>query len=721
MRSFGEFTYRYRKYILVLWVLIVVGLGFAAFKLPGILSGSGFETEGSFSDVEKILQEDFDIPESSLILVFEKRNEEVSKNTFTSFIGDTLNEFKDMDNLASISSPLENKEMVKGDKAYAIVSFDRDLDGMKRTIDEARKELKDSDEMIVGLTGVPVIVEDMNKASQEDLKRAEMIGLPIALVILLFAFGGLVAAAIPLITGFVSVLSTMGLLYIFGKDLGMSIFLLNVVPMIGIALGIDFALLFVNRFREELENNSVKDAVVTTVATSGRAIIFSGLCVILGMAGMLLIQIDLFQTVAIGGMGVVVLSVLAANTFLPALLGVLGPGVNKLMILKKKKEGQGGWRVFATFVMKHPIVMSTIAFVVLIIGILPIPNMNLIIPEADSLPPHYETRVAYETFQDTFREEDTSEVPVVVQLNEGVSDRGELEKLSDMIDKMEKDKIVENVESIFSASGDLNAEQFAQMMDSPETKEKLKPVLERLTGDDQTLLTVKLNADGNSEKAKDWVREWQDKDTELEILLGGQPKFNQEIFDEIYEKMPYGLALILLSTYVILFLAFRSVLIPLKAIIMNVISLSATFGILVWLFQGGHLGLPESSIGLMIPVFTFGIVFGLSMDYEVFLISRMHEMYLESGDNDSATLEGLISTSKIITSAALIMIVVTGAFAFTGVTPVKQMGVSIALAIFIDATLVRMVLVPSLMKLLGDWNWWAPKGLKSRKKNVYSH
>ena len=207
---------------------------------------------------------------------------------------------------------------------------------------------------------------------------------------------------------------------------------------------------------------------------------------------------------------------------------------------------------------------------------------------------------------------------------------------------------------------------------------------------------------------------WSAKDLGLTTHFGGSIKFEQEIFDEIYEKAPYGLLLIIISTFFILMRAFRSILIPLKAILMNILSLGCTFGIVVWIFQQGHLGTQPSDIALILPVFVFTLVFGLSMDYEVFLISRIQEFYLETGDNTEATISGLTYTSKIITSAAAIMIVVTGAFAFTDVMPVKQLGVGIAIAIFIDATIVRMVLVPSLMKLLGDWNWW----FFGYKKNV---
>ena len=202
----------------------------------------------------------------------------------------------------------------------------------------------------------------------------------------------------------------------------------------------------------------------------------------------------------------------------------------------------------------------------------------------------------------------------------------------------------------------------------------------------------------------------------LPFTMGGYPKFNQEIFDEVYDKIPFGLAIILGSTFIILLIAFQSILIPLKAILMNMFSLGAAFGIVVWIFQEGHFGIDPSLIGLMIPIIAFAVVFGLSMDYEVFLISRIHEEYLKTKDNNFATLEGLTITSKVITAAAAIMIVVTGAFAFTDIVPVKQIGIAVALSIFIDATLVRMILVPSLMKLLGDWNWWLPFRKRKRIK-----
>lgn len=716
MHKFGQLLYKQRKAVLAIWVIIAVLLGIFALKLPSVLSGSGFEYDGTYDKVQAMLDDEFDIPESTSIILFEKQRD-ADQALFRTYIEDTLKRADKVDGISLYRSPLEDKEMMKDDRAYALLDMEEDGYSIAAQIEEIRAELKEDPQFSAGLTGGHVIEEDMSEAAQADLVRAEIIGIPIAIIVLLFAFKGVVAALIPLVTGFASVIFALGLLYFTGQKVDMSIFVLNTAPMIGLALGIDFALLFVNRFREEMEHKTVEEAVAVSVATSGRAIIFSGLCVLLGMISMLFIDVAVFQAVAIGGVAVVLTSVLAANTFLPALLGVLGPHINKWMLVKPKKtEKESGWRTFAAFVMRRPWVMALAATAVLITGAIPITHMQLNIPEAEALPKSFEARTAYESYQETFQSDKEVTVPVIARGEKKLTEKEALEQLEKTVSSIEDDPLVSKTESVFSAV-EMNAEEIAGALAVPQMAEAIKPALDSLTNEKAALIQVTLNAKAASAQAKDWSREWSGKAEPMSLLVGGQPKFQQEIFDEIADKILYSLGFILISSYVILFFAFRSVLIPLKAILMNVISLGCTFGIVVWLFQGGHLGIPQSDINLMIPVFAFSIVFGLSMDYEVFLISRMHEEYEKTGDNDRSTLEGLVATSKIITSAAAIMIVITGAFAFTGIVPVQQMGVTVAIAIFIDATIVRMILVPSLMKLLGDANWWSPFH-KNKQKSV---
>lgn len=718
MKRMSWDTYRFRKIIIVVWLLALIILSVCAANLPKILQGDGFTTNGTYEKVQDLLGKDFKYQKSTLVLLFEKQPN-IREKEYHSYIKETLHNIKSTKGLVDIKSPLENSQQIKGNYAYAILCFNKDFKQMSPAISELKLKIKHQKYINTGLTGAALVNEDLNTASQSDLEKAERIGLPIALIVLLFAFGGLVAALIPIMIGMISVVSSMGILFIIGQRLDFSIFVLNVVPMIGLALGIDFSLLFINRFREEMHDNNVQEAIAKTVKTAGRSIGFSGLCVLLGLSGMLFIQVDIFKTVAISGMIVVFVSVLSSLTLLPALLAVIGKNINRFMVLNAKENRKNKWHSYAEFVMKRPVQMAILGFTVLIVGLIPITNLKLSIPDAASLPKNYETRTIYETYQKEFAGKNHSEIEMIADTNETITSKDSLHELESIITKMKKAKIVTGVDSIFSLTGNLTSEQFYDTIQNPQEKTRVQPVLNKYINGHKTILIVHLNVRFDSEKAKNFARKWNGRIDHVDVMAGGLPKFNQEIFDEIFHKLGYCLAVAFASTFIILMAAFRSIIIPLKAIIMNMMSLSATFGILVLLFQNGMFGFEKfDSIGIMIPVFIFGIVFGLSMDYEVFLLSRIHEIYEKTKDNNHATLEGLSSTSKIISSAALIMIVVTGAFAFTGVAPIKQLGTGIALSIFIDATIVRMVIIPSLMKLLGELNWWFPKGFKKKVKLI---
>lgn len=711
LKHLGAFTYQFRKTIMISWLILTIGIGFFAVKLPTVLNGSGFKTNGEYQQVENILQNDFGQPKSTMILLFHSNSLSPQDPAYQSFVKKTLNALHSTNHLTGITSPYQQKNRMKKHSAYATLSFNAGIDSLDGSIKQIRDHLKNSKDMTVGLSGGPVIASDLNHASQHDLEHAEMVGVPAALLILILAFGSLTAAALPLITGILSVIAAMGCIYFFGLKIDLSIFLLNVIPMVGLALGIDFALLLVNRFRKELSHFSVRDALIRTVETAGRSIAFSGLCVFLGLIGMLFIQVNIFQTIALGGMVVVLLSVTTALTFLPALLAVLGPNVDRLRIFRSKDNpGRSIWYKWASAIMKRPVILLVLSVIILFIGMIPIQHLKLTIPDAESLPAHAQSRTAYETFQHTFGKSNLSPVIFVVQSQHSMKSKENLEQLHHFVGSLGHDSVVRKTQSIYSAT-----HLSPDSLYAADKQKKLKPALSTYFHKNEAVVYAFLNVAPDSAKAKSWVRRFDHTQNGFHILIGGQSKFSQEIFDELFNKIPYGLVFIFLSTFIILMIAFRSVLLPLKAILMDALSLSATFGILVWLFQEGHIYAP-SEIGLMIPVFVFALVFGLSMDYEVFLISRIQEEYIASGDNDSATLAGLASTSKIISSAAAIMIVVTGCFAFTGVVPIRQLGAGIALAIFIDATIIRMILVPSLMKLLGRLNWWFPFGRKKETR-----
>lgn len=707
MTGLSKIVTRHYKLILGIWLLLFAVLAVLAIRLPGLLEGDGFSTDGEHAEVMDELTKTFDFPAESLFVVFDQ--------TSNSTIEETLKEIEQLELAESIQSPLTDDSLYKDHVAYAMLHFDSDAD-MTSVVDDIREAI--DGEQGVTLTGGAAINKDINSASQKDLASAEAIGLPIAIVVLLLAFGSVVAAFIPLAVGIVTVVSAFGVMTLFSEAMDLSIFVMNIIPMLGLALSIDFALLLINRYKEELANHSITEAVQTAVQTAGRSIIFSALCVFIGLGAMLVMQVEIFQNIALGGMLVVTIAVLSSVTLLPALLMLLKDRINKWTIIRVKPGATTRWRNFASFVMKRPVTLILVALIVLGIGIIPVKNMELTIPQVDSLPESYDSRQAYELMDKQFGLGEQSTVYVIADRPDGWDSTAGLEDIKNIEDKLLADNDVLSVDTIFTASEIPTVEQWEQSLSVPEFEVQLTPLMDTFVQDNKLLVPVSLNLNGSSNEAQDWVREWSEKDLGVDFKLGGQPKFNQEIFDEIFDKVGWLLAIILGSTFIILMIAFRSILIPLKAIIMNIIGLASTFGILVYIFQYGHFGIEETTIALIIPVIVFSLVFGLSMDYEVFLISRIQEEYLKHQNNTLATVDGLTSTSKIITSAALIMIVITGAFAFTDVMPVKQIGVGIAIAVAIDASIIRLLLVPSLMKLFGKWNWWLPfrKGPYKAKK-----
>jgi putative drug exporter of the RND superfamily len=706
MITFNKGIFRFRLLNGLIWACLITFFGYFAIQLPDVLRGNGFEFEGEYKQTNKLLEQQFGQGRTPLIILFEN-TKGMSEKSWQDSIQSFLESTQNLPFLEEQISPLQQPDMLKKNIAYGIFLFTPTKEEkLKPSLQTLRKTALQYKESKITVTGEPIMVEDLNEASQKDLAKAEMIGLPIALLVLIFAFGGLVAASIPIAIGVSSILVSMGVVYFFHHVVDLSIFILNIIPMIGLALSIDFALLFINRFKEEILLHNSEDALIITLRTAGRSIIFSGLCVFIGLSGLLFIRIDIFQNVAIGGMIVVLVSILSSLTLLPLILFVLGNRINSLPLFRTKGNHDRIWINFSNFVMRFPILITLISLAALLACLIPIKDIQLAIPGKDAIPPNYESRIAFETYKEHFipngREEE-NELIMILEAKKEMSNVSALKNAGTFIEKLEKDDYVTYVESPFSISKIKDPALFSQMW---ATNKEFSGNLSRYIQKDKMLLRVYLADDKTTKQIHKWVNKWDKAGEPFTLHLGGQVKFEQEIFNEIYQKAPYGFLLIIVSTLIILTIAFQSILIPIKAIFMNILSLGATFGIVVWIFQYGHFQIEPVTIGLILPVFVFSLVFGLSMDYEVFLISRIHEVYLETGDNTYATIIGLTSTSKIITSAAAIMIVITGAFSFTGVMPIKQIGIGIAIAIFIDATIVRLLLVPALMKLLGDWNWW---------------
>lgn len=700
MQTLSRWITRSYKYMIAAWIVLVVMMAFLAVRLPSILEGDGFEMDAEYSKVLETASETFGVSANVLFLIFDQVDDQR--------IEQSIAKVDELGIITNINSPLSHPNQYTDSLSYAMLQFGSDAD-MDQAVAQIRQAIAKDDGVV--LTGQAAVSKDISTASQRDLMVSEAIGLPIAIIVLLFAFGTVVASIIPLLIGLSAAVITLGILTILGDYVTLSVFILNIVPMLGLALSIDFALLFISRYREERKKSDIAEAINTTMMTAGRAIIFSAFCVFIGLGAMLLVKVNIFRDIAIGGMLIVLLSVLCSITLLPSILIALGDRLNKWQLLRIRQNGANRWRTFAQAVIKRPVLMIIAALIILGTALLPVFNMDLAIPQIDSLPESYDSRQAYEKMQTVFGLGNQSDVQIIATRSGGWQDSEGLSLIRQWQKELQEDPLVGDLSTIFTLSGIDTPEQWEQMWQSPQGEQQLKPLWDSLIQGDQLFLPFTLQAPGSADVAQDWVRDFSSNYSsfnEVETMVGGSARFNQEIFDEIADTIGLVLLVIMLSTFVVLLIAFRSLLIPIKAILMNMIGLAATFGILVYIFQYGHFGLPAGTIALIIPVIVFSLVFGLSMDYEVFLISRMQEEYAKTLDNDHATVEGLAVTSKIITSAALIMIVLTGSFAIADVMPVKQIGVGIAIAIAIDATIIRLLLVPSLMKLFGKWNWWLP-------------
>ncbi|MFC9540449.1 MMPL family transporter [Lysinibacillus sp. NPDC056959] len=703
MKTFSAFITAHAKAIVALWFVIFISMAMFAIQLPSKLHGDGFFVKGDHTYVTNELAKTFDLPSETILVVFNPADDKK--------IQDTLKKLEKIKEIHSIQSPLDDVSLQKNGIAYAMIHLKNNIDQLPDVVKDIRSLIEDDG---VSITGGPVISADINTASQKDLASAEAIGLPIAIIVLLLAFGTVVASILPIVIGLVTVVTAFGILTLFSGNVNLSIFVLNIVPMLGLALSIDFALLFINRYREERAYTSIVQAIQTSIQTAGRSIIFSAACVMIGLGAMIVIDVEIFHNIALGGAIVVFLAVLSGLTLLPATMMLLGDRLNKWRLLRVKSGGTNRWRGFAGFVMRHPVAIVIAALLLLGIGMIPLKDIKLTIPQVDSLPAKYEARTAYDQLDETFGLGDTSTLYLLAERKEGWEDNEARKLIYTIQEKLLDDPLVNHVSTIYTTANIKSPEELTASLKTPQVAEQIKPILNTFAKDKQLFIPITLDAAGSSTTAQEFARTWIDKDLGVDFTLGGHAKFNQEIFDEIASKIFLAVSIIIISTFFILMVAFRSILIPLKAIIMNIIGLSSAFGILVYIFQYGHLGIEAGTIVLIIPVIVFCLVFGLSMDYEVFLISRIQEEYQKGADNTRATIDGLTSTSRIITSAALIMIVITGAFAFTDVMPVKQIGVGIAIAVAIDATIIRLMLVPSLMKLFGDWNWWLPFAKKQK-------
>jgi len=518
--------------------------------------------------------------------------------------------------------------------------------------------------------------------------------LPLLLILMTVIFGSLAAAGLPLVIGVFGILGSFTALRLLTLFTGVSVFSLNITTILGLGLGIDYGLFLVSRFREELHRrDSVEDAVARTLATAGRTVLVSGITVAIVLSSLMLFPETILRSMGYGGVATVLVDMLAALTVLPALLAVLGPKVNALAIrrsIRRPPATDGGrWYRLAHSVMRRP-VLYAVPIVVLLLA-LGSPFLKVVWGGTDAtvLSAGAAPRVVTEALNRDFPGNPTAPIETVVQFPGPVT--GSAARTSELAGYVSR---LDHVPGVSGA---------------------------RLTGVRGDIARVNLSYSAGlySTQARTIVGQVRSvaPPPGTTAYTGGQTAELADTLSSLGRTLPWMALLVALATFVLLFLAFGSVVLPVESIVMNILSLSAMYGVVTWIFQDGHLsGLlqftPNGTISPTIPILMFAIMFGLSTDYQVFLLSRIRERYDATGDNTAAVASGLQRTGGVITSAALLLVIVIGAFSASSITFIKLMGIGMIVALVLDATLVRVLLVPATMRLLGNANWWAPGPLR---------
>ena len=602
---------------------------------------------------------------------------------------------------------------------------------VKDTLDVARDYYTDlrakvrSSVIDVQATGVLAINNGFNAVLQDDLHRAEYVALPLALILLVFVFGTVVAAFVPLGVGALAVMSGVAGMYLLAHVTSVSVYALNVVTLIGLGVAIDYSLFVTSRFREELRRTgNTRDALAIAMATSGRAVTFSGITVAIGLSGMLFYEGTFLPSMGYSGAVVVASAVFYGLTFLPALLALLGTRleVMKLPFLQPDTSGRGWWHTIATSVMARPFLVLVPVVAVILLAGSPFLHLRLASSDVSTLPTHEESRAAYDKLLNDFPGAGQNHIQVVVNYASGdplSSDR--TTRLADLAQRIALLPHVVKVNSAVSSFDPraLGLPDYPTLYALPRDKmpAPLQALLKSTVGQHIFLFDVESSAALYSDEARELVRQIRAiaPPPDGELLVTGFTAIDLDTVNFIVSHTPSAVAFVMIATIVVLFLLLGSVVLPLKAVVMNLLSISASFGALVFVFQDGHfanlLGFQPSPIDPSTPVIMFCIVFGLSMDYEVLLLSRIQEEYRKTGDNSHAVAEGLEKSGRLITGAAAIMVGVFAAFGLAEILLIKAIGLGMALAVAIDATLVRALVVPATMRLLGRVNWWAPPPL----------
>ncbi|MGH3083055.1 MAG: MMPL family transporter [Gaiellaceae bacterium] len=689
------------------WVAaVVVGVVAIGALLGGSLTTEGNPTNNPQSERAKAALDEAFPPTVGAavteIVVVRSSRYTVGAPQFETLVRGVVAEVRRAGGVDSVRSYLDTRDpsLVSKDRHATMVQFAAGSDDGIDDIVDAVERADASPAFAAAVTGQEALNRDFNELSQSDLQHGELeFGLPAALVILLLVFGAVVAGLVPLLITLPSIAVALGIVAVLAHVFSLSVFVINMLTGMGLALAIDYALLVVSRFREERGRGREQlDAIAATAVTANRAVVFSGTTFVIAMFGMLIVPSSIMRSLAVGAIVVGIVSVVAATTLLPALLGVLGDNVDRLRIplvgrrsLEAANPEGRFWGAIVRAVLRRPGLSLALSVALLLALAAPIFGMKIGTSGVTALPDRFESKQGFAALRKNFPAATTDPVEVVVA--EGATQPGAKRALARLRARLAADPRFGSGTIARSPNGRV------------------------------ALLSVPVRGDPSGDDAVGAVRELRSttmpaefKNTDAKVLVGGTTSENIDYFDSVIGPAPWVIALVLALTLVFLTVVFRSLVVAGTAVALNLLSVGAAYGLLVLVFEhgvgAGLFGFDQvDTIEAWVPLFLFSVLFGLSMDYQVFLLSRIRERYDATRDTTDAVTVGVASTARIITGAALIIVAVFAGFASGELIMFQQMGFGVAAALLIDATIIRSVVLPSTMKLLGDWNWYLPRWL----------
>jgi RND superfamily putative drug exporter len=724
---FGTLVYNLRWLIICLWVTLAIICIPIVPHVVTVFKSTGFIADHSRSaQADEFINQQFGFGNNKFIITYSSHELSASNPLFMKKIRQSLSGLKSLHTLHYIVYPDHNKKQISKDNhtAYAVIFLKNRGSISAASLTKFKSLIKTPAEMTMNIGGEPIFVDNINKQTQLDLFRADYIAAPVTVIMMLIIFESIVAAIVPVLIGAGCAIMILTILYLVGSHSILSIFTLNIALLLGLCLSLDYALFIISRFRYEIrKGHTTSEAVALTQATAGKAVFFSGLAVLVSLSALLFFPINILFSVGVGGIAAVFVAVTTANIILPAILGILGTRIN-FMAIKLLTPTQNGnspfWRGLVTKVVRHPLMFFISILVVLLTLSYPVMHIKFGISDYRILPPHSESRIFFDEFHDKFNENTLTPIQLIIQTRTNILSSENIARLFKLTKELQSNPLIAEVNDLTSIDPSFSKQQYQALYSMPLhlMKPGIKTLLDTTTRDHLSVITIVSKYPVNARETKKIVKSLQEikPGKGVTATLAGTTLSNIDVFSAIKKIYPYAISFIMLCTYLILLLLLRSVLLPVKAIVMTILSLAASYGMLVFIIQDGHFSQilhfqPQGMLDISLLIIIFCALFGFSMDYEVFLLTRINENHEETHDTNKSIIFGVEHSSRIITSAALIVIVICCSFMVADVLMVKAFGLGIAVAIFTDAFLIRSLLVPATMAMMGRWNWYLPRWL----------